>query len=125
MISPQMLERTGQGLRDLSGDTSGWMIRQAMILPELAGELRLQKKISPSHDAITIRGGQTLAHASLEVMAALVGRIDPPEPRTDRQFGQSRSSVFLPRATVKEVWDWGIVVRHRPIVARAGTISRV
>jgi len=62
-----------------------------------------RKKIGAGDHPRAIGGSQPLADSGFEVMTALVGGIDGPETRAQRQFDQGRSAILLPCGAVEEV----------------------
>jgi len=86
VIGPDVLERAGHGLRDLRGKVGLRIVGQPVILTVLVGELGLEKQLSARHHACAIAGSQRLPDAALEVVPPLIGRIDAPEARAERQL---------------------------------------
>ena len=87
----------------------------------LVSELRLEEEIRTRHDARAVRSRERVTDADFEVVPALVGRIDAPETRPERELGERLCAVFLPRGAVEEIGSagrgtlrWHHVILPRP-----------
>jgi hypothetical protein len=103
----EMLQRTGQRLRDLLAGFRLRIVGQRVILPRLTlpagvGELGLQKQVVAGDDAGLIGGSQAFAHSGLEVVAALIGGVDGAKSRAQREFGERGGAVFFPGSAVEK-----------------------
>src|SRR5579872_5061045 len=105
VVCAEMLQRTDYRLRDLSRERRRWIVRQAMILPALVSEFGLQKEIRARHHARTIGSSEPFADSGLEVMPPLVGRVDRPKPRAQREFREFCGAGFLPGSAVNKVGE--------------------
>ena len=99
---------------DLNRDGSTGVIRQAVILPPLEGELGLQKQVVPSYQAVGDGDRDGSADRGLIVMAALVGGIDAPEALPQGELGQALCLLLLPGGPVKEAGDSNAFDRQGP-----------
>jgi hypothetical protein len=86
VVRAEMLKRTGHRLRNLDGKSCGRIVRQAMVLTILIGELGLEKNVGAGNYASAIDGGQSLSDSGFKVVAALVGRVDAAKSRADGEF---------------------------------------
>lgn len=102
MVGPEMLQRTGQRLCDLKGNTRREIVGQTVVLAARVREFRLQEKIGARYHTCAIGGGQSLTDSGFEVMPPLVGGVDPAKACAERQFGKGCGAVFLPGCTVEE-----------------------
>jgi hypothetical protein len=74
-----------------------------VVLAALVGELRLEEEVRAGDDPRPIGGGEPLADAGLEVVPALIGGVDAAEACPERELGQGRRAIFLPRGAVEEI----------------------
>ena len=103
VVGPQVLERAGHRLRDLRGQVGRGVVGQPVVLAALVRELRLQEEIRARDHARAVGGGERLADSGLEVVPPLVGGVDAPEARPERELGEGRGAVFLPGGAVEEL----------------------
>src|SRR5262249_54849767 len=102
VVCPKMFERTSQRLRHLESKRRRRIIRQPIILPALISKLCLQKKIQPRNNTSPVRRRQSFPNSSLEIMLALVGRIDRAKPGAQSQFRKPSSAIFLPGGSIEK-----------------------
>ena len=103
VIGAQVLERAGHRLGDLRGEVGVRVVGQPVVLAALVGELRLEEEIRARDHARAVGGGEPLTDAGLEVVPPLVGGVDAPEARPERELGERRGAVFLPGGAVEEI----------------------
>src|SRR5580704_5668110 len=102
VVGPEMLERTGQRLRDLSGEAYRGIVGQAVILSTLVSELGLEKDICASEHASGVCGRQSFSHSSFVIMAALVGCVDAPKSRSQSHLSQGSGAIFFPGGSIEK-----------------------
>ena len=93
-----MLERAGKRLLHLPPERRVRIVRQPVVLPAHVGELGLQEQLIARDPG----GRDRRPDPGLEVVLALVRRVDAPEPDLQRQPGQPLGAVLLPRGAVDE-----------------------
>ena len=103
VIGPEVLERAGQRLSDLGGKVGRGVVRQPVVLAALVGELRLEEKVRPRDDTGAVGSGESLTDSGLEVVSALVRRVNAPEAHPERELGEGRGPVFLPGSAVEKI----------------------
>src|SRR5580704_15588553 len=113
-----MFERTRQRLAHLNRKAGRRIVRQPVILSPPVSEFGLQKKVVALHHSRAIRCRQPLPDSSLKIMPPLIRRIDSSKSHAQRQFGQRRSPILLPRRAVKKVRNRCSLVNHRAILTR-------
>ena len=131
VVGTEVLQRAGHGLGHLSGKVGGGVVGQPVILAALVSKLRLQEEVRARDDPCAISGGKPLAHAGLEVVPALIGRVDPAEACPEGELGEGWGALFLPRGAVEEI-NQGQVSQWKPdsiecawILARCGSPIRL
>src|SRR5213593_2913478 len=73
-----------------------------MVLPVHVGELRLEEDVLPLETPGREGVGECLSDSSFDVVAALIGRVDPAKTGIDRHAHQPGGVVFLPRRAVDQ-----------------------
>jgi hypothetical protein len=102
VICAEVFERARHGLRDLVGETSTRVVRQAVILAIDVGEFGLQKELGSRDDALVVGLGQCFANARFKVVAPLIRSIDAPESGPQREQRECGSSLLLPSSSIEE-----------------------
>jgi hypothetical protein len=97
-----MLERRGEGLPHLRREVDPRVIRKTVILAARKGELGLQEKVPAYEPAVFPQRLQGLADGLLDVVPALVGRIDAAKPGLDGQADQRSRPLLLPGRPVEK-----------------------
>src|SRR5262245_4615046 len=88
-----------------------------MILSARIGELRLQKELVPTDPA----RGDRCADPLFDVVLALIGGINPAKTSAEREAGQLRRALLLPRRAVEK--QRNLPLRKRRAVAHADSID--
>jgi hypothetical protein len=102
VIGAEVLERAGHRLRDLCRERRGRIVRQPVILSRQVRELGLEEHVGARDHAGAVGGGESLAHARLDVVTALIRGVDAAKARAQRLFRERGGAVFLPGGAVQE-----------------------
>jgi len=95
-------ERAVERLGNLYSDGRMRVVGQALVLAVQEGELRLQKQLRTRNLSGSQPFFQCRAHPGLEVMLALIGRVDPTEPRSKGEPRERLCLLILPRRAIQE-----------------------
>ena len=83
-LDAEMLERAGHRLRDLPRQWRPRVVRQAMVLPALIGELRLHEDVFSAQRPSLQLSPQRASDRGFPVMPTLVRCVNPAKPRPER-----------------------------------------
>lgn len=112
----EMFERAGERLRHLSGQWGCRIIREAMVLAGLVGELGLEEEIIAADQPGAISSGKTLADSGFKIVAALVGGVNGAKAGADGQFRESGGTIFFPCGAIEKIGNRRR--RHATILTR-------
>src|SRR3990172_396840 len=97
-----MLEGGGKGLPHLRREIRLGVVRERVVLPARVGEFRLKEELLAREPSVSKRLRQGVTDGLLEIVAALVGRVDATKSRLDGRTDQAGRPVLLPRRPVEK-----------------------